>query len=187
MGDLINYRFLRSRETGNGFLASTYGGLYESDPPLVARRPGHAATSLDELSSDGIGWSGGLATEEAIEHAVRATAVDEAIADLEYRYFEDDRRLLNPESVAHFKSFMRDNVAVIVPAVTANSEGVVSATWERGREAVIVRFVPNGQLHFALVLDDGRGGLTRPWGSVDPKSLFIKHPEALEIVQATAE
>jgi hypothetical protein len=187
MGDIVNPQFLLSRVTSSASWPSTYEGFQELRPSSGYSRSGHIATSLDELPNDLGAWGTGLATEAAAEIARRAVAIDEAIADLEYRFFEDHHRLLTSASVAQYKTFMRENRPLRLPLITANSEGLISATWERGREAVLLRFIPSGQVHFAMVLEDEGGQLRRPWGVTESSAFFFQQPHALQIAQATSE
>lgn len=95
-------------------------------------------------------------------------------------FFDDYGRSLDAGSKRGLERFLAAHGEIAVPSISAESTGLLVASWAKGMEAIVIRFLNRTNVNFALVLADGNH-VSRPWGNGTCFDLFTRVPRALAI------
>lgn len=110
----------------------------------------------------------------------RVQVIQQRMVMLAQVFYEDYGQTLNQDSQAGFNCLMQYNFNVGMPLISAESTGLITATWMQGSECLSLRFTDRHRLDFAVtyLLE---GEIRRNWGPSNLATLFESVPQARRI------
>jgi len=123
--------------------------------------------------------NGALVDEQLVANA-HIQVIRRRLRALAQAYFDDYAQMIDQESEKGFLCLMEYHPRLAIPLISAESTGLITATWVKGVECVSLRFIDRHRLHFALTYAIA-GQIKREWNDSSLATVFESAPNAKRI------
>jgi hypothetical protein len=121
------------------------------------------------------GAMAGSISEGEFQSVLEDDEFQRTLVELSTAFYGDYGRVLDADSVAGLRRFLKRSQMRVRPTVGAESTGRLIATWRAGDEALSLEFISRFDLRYAVTANEN-GNLRRSWGVGHSVTLFDAEP-----------
>jgi len=146
---------------------------------LTARGRAAEPSAIDVDTEAAPGRTGAVGNEQ-IAATERLAELQRRLVALAQVFFEDYSQTISEESLSGFACLMRYHSSIGMPLISAESTGLVTATWRKDNECLSMRFADRHHLDFAVTYV-AEESIQRRWGKANLASWTENVPHGKRI------